>query len=107
MKRLFVGNLPYQASESELRDWFANAGFQVDSVSIMMDRFSGQPRGFGFVEIGDDSEAERAIASCNGKDFLGRSLVVNEARPMDRKPSGRPYGSEGGERRGRDRNSYQ
>lgn len=101
MKKLFVGNLPYQASEAELRDWFSQAGFNADSVTIMMDRFSGQPRGFGFAEFGNDDEADRAIAACNGQDFLGRSLVVNEARPMERggQPGGRSFG--GGERRGR------
>jgi cold-inducible RNA-binding protein len=88
LKKLFVGNLPYQASETELQSWFTQAGVNADSVSIVRDRFSGEPRGFGFVEIANDDEAEKAIASCNGQDFLGRTLVVNEARPMTERPSG-------------------
>ena len=82
MKKLFVGNLPYQASEAELQDWFTRNGFQADSVQIIRDKFTGEPRGFGFAEFSNDEEAERAVQTCNGQDFLGRSLVVNEARPM-------------------------
>ncbi len=89
MKKLFVGNLPYQAMEADLEGWFTAAGVNVSSVSIVRDRFSGEPRGFGFVEIEQDEEAEKAINSCNGQDLLGRTLVVNEARPMtDRAPVG-------------------
>ena len=88
MKKLFVGNLPYQASETDLQGWFTNAGVRTDSVSIVRDRFSGEPRGFGFVEITSDDDAEKAISACNGQDFLGRTVVVNEARPMtDRAPA--------------------
>jgi cold-inducible RNA-binding protein len=106
LKKLFVGNLPYQASETDLQSWFTQAGVSADTVSIVRDRFSGEPRGFGFVEIESDDEAEKAISACNGQDFLGRTLVVNEARPMtDRAPVGggggaRPYGG-GGNSRGR------
>ena len=105
MKKLFVGNLPYQASEADLQGWFNQAGVSADTVSIVRDRFSGEPRGFGFVEIESDDEAEKAISACNGQDFLGRTLVVNEARPMtDRASAGggggaRPYGA--GNSRGR------
>ncbi|MFQ5817584.1 MAG: RNA recognition motif domain-containing protein [Terriglobia bacterium] len=81
MKKLYVGNLPSQASEGDLQAWFAEAGITVDSVNLMRHRDSNQLRGFGFVEIGNDEEAERAIQALNGKDFLGRNLVVNEARP--------------------------
>jgi cold-inducible RNA-binding protein len=102
LKKLFVGNLPYQASETELQSWFTQAGVSADSVSIVRDRFSGEPRGFGFVEIANDDEAEKAIASCNGQDFLGRTLVVNEARPMTERPSSGGAGrSFGGSSRGR------
>lgn len=83
MKRLFIGNLPYQASEPELQNWFAQNGINADSVSIIRDRMSGESRGFGFAEIGDDSEADRAVQVCNGQSFLGRRLVVNEARPRE------------------------
>lgn len=82
MKKLFIGNLPYQASEAELQDFFSQAGVQADSVQIIRDKFTGQARGFGFAEFSNDAEADRAVQSCNGKEFLGRALVVNEARPM-------------------------
>ncbi|MFN3322419.1 MAG: RNA recognition motif domain-containing protein [Bryobacteraceae bacterium] len=81
MKKLFVGNLPYQASESDLQDWLTKCGVTVESINLIRDRTSGEPRGFGFIELGSDDEAEHAIQACNGKDFLGRTLVVNEARP--------------------------
>lgn len=105
MKKLFVGNLPYQANESDLHQWFTQAGVNVDSVSIIQDRMSGQSRGFGFVEINNDDEADRAVAACNGLDFNGRALVVNEARPMRDEPPARGNrggggGGYGGDRRG-------
>jgi len=93
VKSLYVGNLPYQASEENLRDWLRQAGFGVGRVTVMYDRYSGEPRGFGFVEISDDKEAARAILVLNGKEFLGRRLVVNEARP--RRESGKDYGRVG------------
>lgn len=79
--KLYVGNVPYQATEADLQELFTQAGVTVDTVNIIRDRFSGDPRGFAFVEIQNDEEAHRAIRACNGKDFLGRTLVVNEARP--------------------------
>lgn len=90
--KLYVGNLPYQTSETELQDWFAQAGVTVDAVTLVRDRFSGDPRGFGFVEISDGEQAELAIQSCNGKEFMGRALVVNEARPKPQ--SGGGFGRE-------------
>jgi cold-inducible RNA-binding protein len=81
--KLYVGNLPYQASESDLENWFKEAGISVDSVNVMRDRFSGEARGFGFVEINNEQDAARAISTCNGKQFMGRALVVNEARPLN------------------------
>ncbi len=80
--KLYVGNLPFQANETDLQEWFAQSGVTVDSVTIIRDRFSGDPRGFGFVEIEDPAQANLAIRVCNGKDMHGRNLVVNEARPM-------------------------
>ena len=102
LKKLFVGNLPYQASEAELQDWFTRNGFQADSVQIIRDKFTGEPRGFGFAEFNNDEEAERAVQTCNGQDFLGRSLVVNEARPMREGGGGGrgPGGGGGGGGRG-------
>ncbi len=80
--KLFVGNLPYSATEADITDFFTQAGVNVDSVNVMRDRFTGEARGFGFVEINDDNAANRAIEACNGRDLMGRALVVNEARPM-------------------------
>ena len=97
--KLYIGNLPYQATETDLQDWFGNAGVAVDSIQIIRDRFSGESRGFGFVEIDDETAASHAVEACNGQDMMGRSLVVNEARPkMDRGPRG---GGGGGGGRGR------
>ena len=107
--KLFVGNLPYAATETDVENFFSQAGVTVDSVNIMRDRFSGAPRGFGFVEIQNETSANQAIQACNGRDFMGRSLVVNEARPMvarDREGGGGGGrggyggGGNGGQRRG-------
>jgi RNA recognition motif-containing protein len=81
MKKLYVGNLPFSASEGDLESIFAQYG-QLDSVTIVRDRDSGQPRGFAFVEFGDDAAAEAAIAGTNGMQVGGRALMVNEARPQ-------------------------
>jgi RNA recognition motif-containing protein len=81
LKKLYLGNLPFQATEEELQELFAEAGVKTESLTLVRDRFSGQPRGFGFAEITDDGEAEKAIAQLNGRDFKGRAMVVNEARP--------------------------
>ena len=89
MKKLFVGNLPYSANENDVQGFFESAGVTVDSVTVMRDRFTGQARGFGFVEITDDSAAQRAVDMCHGKEMMGRALVVNEARPMTPR-DGRP-----------------
>lgn len=85
MTKLFVGNLPYKATETDIQSFFAEAGVQVDSVSILRDRFSGEARGFGFVEINDDALANQAVQACNGRQLMGRALVVNEARPPERR----------------------
>ena len=85
MTKLFVGNLPYKATEADLQQFFAEAGVQVDSVNILRDRFSGEARGFGFVEINDDTAANQAVQACNGRQLMGRALVVNEARPPERR----------------------
>jgi cold-inducible RNA-binding protein len=81
LKKLYVGNLPFQATEEQLSSYFSQAGVTVANVTLVRDRFSGQPRGFGFVEVNSDEEAERAIQGLNGHDFMGRNIVVNEARP--------------------------
>ncbi len=101
MKKLYVGNLSFQASEGDVQNWFASAGINADAVTLIRDRFTGQPRGFGFVEIGNDEDAEKAIQSLNGKDFMGRNVVVNEARPpREGGGSGHGRGGRGGGRSG-------
>ena len=77
---IYVGNLPYEVSDEELEAVFAEYG-QVVSARVITDRFSGRPRGFGFVEMGNDSEAQAAIDALNGRDLKGRPLTVNQARP--------------------------
>ncbi len=79
---IYVGNLSYGMTESELRDAFAAYG-EVESVKILSDRETGRSRGFGFVEMPNQREAEEAIAQLNGKDLGGRSLRINEARPRE------------------------
>ena len=99
MKKLYVGNLSFKATEEQVQALFAEIGIQPDSLTLLRDRFTGQPRGFGFAEIHDDGAAEKAIAALNGKDFLGRALVVNEARPQ-REGGGGGGGGRGGDRGG-------
>jgi RNA recognition motif-containing protein len=101
VKNLYVGNLPFQTTEDDLRDWFANAGITTNTVQIIRDKFSGNSRGFGFAEILDDAEGDRAVEMLNGKEFQGRALVVNEARP---KREGGGFGRGGGGGGGRGRN---
>lgn len=91
MKKIFVGNLSFGATEQSVRSLFEAHG-TVDSVSIVTDRDTGQPRGFGFVEMSNNSEAEAAIAALNGTDLDGRTLNVNEARPK----TDRGFGGGGG-----------
>jgi RNA recognition motif-containing protein len=104
LKKLYIGNIPYTCTDQDLAEWFTQGGFTSQSVTILRDRATGQSRGFGFVEIQNDEEADRAIASMNGKAFMGRALVVNEARPpAPRGPGGGGRGEGGGggrERRG-------
>ena len=95
MKKLYVGNLSFKATEEDVAALFAEAGVQPDSLTLLRDRFTGQPRGFGFAEIRDDAEAEKVIAALNGQEFLGRALVVNEARPQ-REGGGGGGGGRGG-----------
>jgi cold-inducible RNA-binding protein len=79
-KKLYVGNLSFATSETDLRDVFAATGHEVAEVKIILDRDSGRPRGFAFVEMANDAGAQAAIETLNGKDVQGRSIVVNEAR---------------------------
>lgn len=98
MKKLYVGGLPFSVTENQLNDLFSPLG-QVASVKIIADKFTGQSRGFGFVEMPDDAQADEAIKKLNGTPFEGRNLTVNEARPMEaRAPGG--GGGFGGHRGG-------
>lgn len=87
MKSIFVGNLPFGTSEEELRSLFENYG-SVSRISIMLDRETGRSRGFAFVEMASDEEAESAISGTNGSSLGGRTLNVNEARPRPDRASG-------------------
>ncbi|PIS32281.1 RNA-binding protein [Candidatus Peregrinibacteria bacterium CG08_land_8_20_14_0_20_41_10] len=80
-KKLFVGGLPWKITEDELRNAFAQYG-TVESATIIVDRMSGRSKGFGFVEMSTDEEAQAAIAKLNGQELGGRNIIVNEARPM-------------------------
>ena len=84
-KKLYVGGLPYSTTDAELKDAFSQAG-AVESAVIIMDKMSGRSKGFGFVEMSSDEEAQKGIDMWNGKDFGGRTLTVNEARPMEERP---------------------
>jgi RNA recognition motif-containing protein len=95
-RRLYVGNLPYSATEDQLSDLFGQAG-KVDSVRVMRDMATGRARGFAFVEMGSDDDAQKAISQFHEHQMEGRALVVNEARP---KPEGGGFGGGGGARGG-------
>jgi cold-inducible RNA-binding protein len=100
--KLFVGNISHLATENDLQDFFATAGTVV-SVNIIQDRVTGKSRGFGFVEMSSEEEANTAIATFHQKDFQGRALTVNEARPREERSSaGYNRGGGGGYRERRD-----
>ena len=99
MKNIFVGNLSFSSTEQTIRSLFEQYG-TVDRVSIVTDRDSGQPRGFGFVEMSNNSEGDAAINALNGRDLDGRSLNVNEARPKGEGGGGGGRGGGGGGRGG-------
>ena len=82
---IYIGNLPYSITEDELREAFSQFG-QVDSANIIKDKFSGRSKGFGFVEMPNDGEAQSAIDSLNDTDLNGRSIKVNQARPREERP---------------------
>ncbi len=99
---IYVGNLPFSASEDEVREAFGAYG-EVSSVALIKDKVTGKPRGFGFVEMPNSAEAEQAINELNGKDFKGRNLVVNPARPREDRGERR---NSGGDRRNRSEGGY-
>ena len=96
--KLYVGNLPFNTTENELQELFSQAG-AVQEVTLMQDRFTGKSRGFAFVTMSSDEEAQNAISKLNGQGIEGRQLTVNEARPREARPpggGGRGYGGGGG-----------
>jgi hypothetical protein len=93
--KLYVGNLPYSVRDSDLEQAFGQFG-AVTSAKVMMERDTGRSKGFGFVEMGSDAEAQAAISGMNGQPLGGRSVVVNEARPMEQRPRGYGGGGSGG-----------
>lgn len=98
--KLYVGSLPYSTTEQQLSELFGQHG-SVQSAKVITDRFTGQSRGFGFVEMATDEEAQKAIAALNGTELGGRTLVVNEARPQEKRSfggGGGGRGSGGGDR---------
>ncbi|MFH1462446.1 MAG: RNA-binding protein [bacterium] len=101
-KKLYVGGLPYSASEDTLKEMFSQAG-TVESATIIMDKMSGRSKGFGFVEMSSEEEAKKAIEMCNGKELEGRTLTVNEARPMEERSPRRDF-NRGDDRRSGFRN---
>jgi RNA recognition motif-containing protein len=90
---IYVGNLPYSVTDSDLRETFAQYG-SVDQVNLITDKFSGESKGFGFVEMANNTEADAAIKALNGTDYKGRNITVNQAKPK----SDRPRGGGGGRR---------
>ena len=99
-KKLYVGNLSYDVDNAMLEEWFTPHG-TVESVNVVMDRDTGRSKGFGFVEMGTDEEAQAAMDALDGQDLGGREIKVNEAKPQTRRPGGGGgYGGGGGGRRG-------
>jgi RNA recognition motif-containing protein len=98
--RLFVGNLSFQTGENDLQDYFAQAG-AVTSVNLMLDKMTGRSRGFAFVEYASPEEAQKAIDQFHDKDFQGRKITVNVARPREERPPRSDRFAGGGERRDR------
>ena len=99
-RKLYVGNLPYEVGETELQELFARAGGSVESVNVMRDQATGRARGFAFVEMSTDEEAQSAITALNGTQVGGRNLTVNEARPKAARSGG--FGGGGGSHRRRE-----
>ena len=96
VKKLYIGNLPFSATEDQLNEWFSQIGVTPSGVNLIRDRFTGQSRGFAFVEVNSDEDADRAVNSLNGQNFGGRNLVVNEARPQAERAGGGGGGRGGG-----------
>ena len=104
MKKMYVGNIPYNATEQDLRELFSECG-EIESLKIMKDNFTDRSKGFGFIEMANEEDAKKAIGTLNGKDFMGKALTVAEARPQQKRRSfddrGGGYGGGMGTGRGR------
>jgi len=98
-KKLYVGGLSYNTTEDTLKNTFSQAG-TVETANIIIDKFSNRSKGFGFVEMSTDEEAKKAVEMLNGKELDGRTLTVNEARPMTEKPPRQDFNRGGGRRFG-------
>ena len=99
MRKMYVGNIPYNATEQDLRELFSEYG-EIESLKIMKDQFTERSKGFGFIEMANEEDAKKAIATLNGKDFMGKSLTVAEARPQQKRQGfnkrSSSYGGAGG-----------
>ncbi|MBE0425789.1 MAG: RNA-binding protein [Nitrospirae bacterium] len=84
MRKMYVGNIPYNATEEDLRELFSEYG-EIESLKIIQDQFTNRSKGFGFIEMVNEEDAKKAIATLNGKDFMGKSLTVAEARPQQKR----------------------
>jgi len=104
-KKLYVGNLSYKTSSSELEQLFSQFG-TVASAEVIQDRETGRSRGFGFIEMSTDAEAQAAVTGLHDQEYMGRALTVNEARPKDSRPGGGGRGGYGGGGGGRGRGGY-
>ena len=94
-KKLYVGNLKFEVNDADLNQLFSQYG-SVESAQVVQDKMTGRSKGFGFVEMASEPEAQAAIAALNGKEYSGRALTVNEARPREDRPSGGSRGGYGG-----------
>ena len=94
-KKLYVGNLAYSVTDQHLKELFSGIG-TVESVAVITDKFSGQSKGFGFVEMADEKQAAEAVSSLDGTEFMGRNLKVNEAKPRESNRGGGGGGGRGG-----------
>lgn len=101
MKKMYVGNIPYNATEEDLKGLFSEYG-EIESLKIIQDQFTDRSKGFGFIEMVNEEDAKKAIATLNGKDFMGKSLTVAEARPQQKRQGfnsrGSGFGGGGGGR---------
>lgn len=95
MKEIYVGNLPYTVGEDDLRSHFGSFG-EIVNLKLISDKFTGQSKGFGFIEYASKEEAEAAVEACNGQDFQGRSIRVNISRPKETSGGGSRGGNGGG-----------